>query len=114
MGRAADAGDLAGLRVHRAGGGDPPDRGVRRADRLQRRGGRPRRRRGVLVAGLICFWANRALVRAARRREAAARAEFDPENPLRAGGVADGETVHTLYFIPLWVWGWIYGIFGAF
>jgi hypothetical protein len=61
---------------------------------------------------LICFGANRGLKRAAARRAAEAAAQRDPENVLRAGGTADGETVHTLYFIPLGAWGWMYGIAG--
>jgi hypothetical protein len=48
---------------------------------------------------------------AAARRAAEAAAQRDPDNVLRAGCIAEGETVHTLYFIPLGVWGWVYGVF---
>jgi hypothetical protein len=68
---------------------------------------------GMIVAGLICLGANRSFKRAAARRAAEAAAERDPENALRAGGSADGETVHTLYFVPLWVWGWVYCLVGV-
>jgi hypothetical protein len=49
---------------------------------------------GLLAASLICLGSNRLLKRAARR--------------------ADGETVHTLYFLPLGAWGWVYGALGLF
>jgi hypothetical protein len=68
---------------------------------------------GMLAAGLICFGANRALVRAAARRAEEATGR-DPDNELRVGGTVDQETTHTLYFIPLWVWGWFYSLLGLF
>ncbi len=67
---------------------------------------------GMLVASGICFGADRALRRGAARREAETAELIDPDNPHLVGGAVESETVHTLYFVPLWVWGWIYGLFG--
>ena len=68
---------------------------------------------GMLAAGLICFGTSRSLRRAAARR-AEARAGRDPENALRAGGAVEADPSHTLYFVPLWVWGWLYCAMGLF
>ncbi len=69
---------------------------------------------GFLLAAVICFWSNRALRRAASRRAAEASAGRDPENEFRAGGAVEADPPHTLYFLPLWAWGWIYALFGLF
>ena len=69
---------------------------------------------GFLLGGVICVLSSRGLRKASARREAEARAERDPENPHRAGGAMEAEPPHTLYFVPLWVWGWVYILFGLF
>ena len=69
---------------------------------------------GFLVAGLVCLAANRSFKRAAARRAEEARTGRDPDNLLRAGGAVEAEPPNTLYFVPVWVWGVVYSIFGAF
>ena len=69
---------------------------------------------GMLVSGAICIGANRSFRRAAARRAAEASADRDPDNEFRAGGAVEAAPPHTLYFVPLWVWGWVYCILGLF
>lgn len=66
---------------------------------------------GFLAASAVCFWSNRALRRAAARRVAEAADDADPDAAYRA---AEAEPSHTLYFLPLSAWVWIYGAFGMF
>jgi hypothetical protein len=66
---------------------------------------------GFLVASVVCFLVGRSLTRATDRRAEEAYARRSPDE-LLAVGTTRNDTPHTLYWVPLWVWGWIYGLFG--
>jgi len=66
---------------------------------------------GFLVASIVCFLVGRSLRRAAERRAEEAYARRNLDKPFAVGSTQD-DTPHTLYWVPLWAWGWIYGLFG--
>jgi hypothetical protein len=68
----------------------------------------------MVVAGVSCLVINVKLKIAAAARAAALRAQRDEDNEFLAGGINEDEEVHSLYFIPLSVWGWFYLALGLF
>lgn len=70
----------------------------------------------LVVSGVVCVWAARVFRRKSAQQAAkAARRRTSDEDigdELRRGGDVD-VTPHTLYWIPLGVWGWIYVVLGV-
>lgn len=69
---------------------------------------------GFVFGGLGCIAYNRWARRSVEARNEEVRARAAAQKRLIRPGDLDPGQWHTLYFLPLWIWGWVYCGFGLF